>query len=63
MLVWKRSGTLLRVAGNGEREEKTDRAKEGRKPLAIGGGRKMGYAPFALRYTAQLKSIRMVIRE
>lgn len=38
--------------------QRRERKKEG-----AGMKKKMGYAPFALRYTAQWKSIRMVIKE
>lgn len=38
-------------------------AERERKKEGAGMKKKMGYAPFALRYTAQWKSIRMVIKE
>lgn len=56
---------MLRVAENQSEKQGEQQGK----PLAMEGGsggwggRKMGYAPFALRYTAQLKSIRMAIKE
>lgn len=44
--------------GKATRSGERERKKEG-----AGMKKKMGYAPFALRYTAQWKSIRMVIKE
>lgn len=58
----------MRVAED-ETEEERERWGEShsqrreRKKEGAGMKKKMGYAPFALRYTAQWKSIRMVIKE
>ena len=69
LLFWKRSrrhAVLLRVAED-ETEEERERGSGGGKPQKevgwVGRKKKMGYAAFALRYTARWKSIRMVIKE
>lgn len=47
--------------GKATRSGETERERE--KKEGAGMKKKMGYAPFALRYTAQWKSVRMVIKE
>lgn len=60
----------MRVAEDETEEERerwgeshSQRRERERKKEGAGMKKKMGYAPFALRYTAQWKSIRMVIKE